>query len=100
MEKLILTSLSLEDFRQIQEEWFKESIKEILQQYKVKPLEEYLTRQEAADVLKISLPTLDNLTKTKGLKRYQVGRDFRYKRSDIDKAVCEGLQHQRNYDIS
>lgn len=91
MEKLVFISLSEEDFRQIQKEWFKESIKEILQQYKSKPLEEYLTRQEAAEVLKISLPTLDNLTKTKGLKRYSVGRDFRYKRSDIDRAVHEGL---------
>lgn len=48
--------------------------------------EDYLTRQEAADILGISLPTLDKYTKKGILTKYQLENTdlYRYRRSDIE----------------
>ena len=99
MEKKVFISLSIEDFKQTQRELFEELIKETLQQHKFRLPEEYLTRQQTADILKVSLPTLDSLTRAKGLKRHQVGETFRYIRSEVDKAMDKGLQHQEDWGV-
>ncbi len=44
---------------------------------------ELVTRQEAAKILKISLPTLHNWTKNGLLSCYKVSSRVRYKRSEI-----------------
>ncbi len=48
--------------------------------------ESYLSREEAAKKLGITLPTLDKYTKNGTLTKYQVGDStiFRYKQSDIE----------------
>lgn len=45
--------------------------------------EELLTRQEAADMLKITYPTLNNWTKAGILKPHYKGRRLYYKKSEI-----------------
>jgi excisionase family DNA binding protein len=48
---------------------------------------EYLTRQETAKILKVSLVTLSDWNKKKILNPYRLGKLIRYKRSEIDLAL-------------
>ncbi|MFV8379328.1 helix-turn-helix domain-containing protein [Flavobacterium sp. LB3R33] len=48
---------------------------------------EYLTRQEVAEILKVSLVTLSDWNKKKILNPYRLGNLIRYKRSEIEQAL-------------
>ncbi len=48
---------------------------------------EYLTRQETAEILKVSLVTLSDWNKKKILNPYRLGNLIRYKRSEIELAL-------------
>ena len=48
---------------------------------------EYLTRQETAKILKVSLVTLSDWNKKKILNPYRLGNLIRYKRLEIDLAL-------------
>lgn len=49
-----------------------------------RPIEQYLTRNEAAAMLHITLPTLHEHTKKGKLKGYRVGKRMLYKPEDIN----------------
>jgi len=53
------------------------------------PTDELLTRKQAAIVLKVSLPTLNELTKSGSLKAYRIPGTNRprYKTSDVNNAL-------------
>lgn len=76
-------------------EEFKESIltdvraeiKSLAQNFQPITPPEYLTRQETAEILKVSLVTLSDWNKKKILNPYRLGNLIRYKRSDIDLAL-------------
>jgi hypothetical protein len=48
---------------------------------------EYLTRQETATILKVSLVTLSDWNKKKILNPYRLGNLIRYKRAEIEQAL-------------
>jgi excisionase family DNA binding protein len=48
---------------------------------------EYLTRQEVAVILKVSLVTLSDWNKKRILNPYRLGNLIRYKRSEIEQAL-------------
>ena len=48
---------------------------------------EYLTRQETAKILKVSLVTLSDWNKKKILNPYRLGKLIRYKRIEIESAL-------------
>lgn len=48
---------------------------------------EYLTRQEVAKILKVSLVTLSDWNKKGILKPYRLGNLIRYKSSELDQAL-------------
>lgn len=48
---------------------------------------EYLTRQETAAILKVSLVTLSDWNKKKILNPFRLGNLIRYKRSEIEQAL-------------
>ena len=48
---------------------------------------QYLTRLEAAKLLKISLPTLHDYTKRGVISSYKIGVNVRYKPNDIEEAL-------------
>ncbi|WP_271393554.1 helix-turn-helix domain-containing protein [Aequorivita sinensis] len=48
---------------------------------------EYLTRQEVAKILKVSLVTLSDWNKKGILKPYRLGNLIRYKTDELDKAL-------------
>lgn len=49
--------------------------------------DELLSRQEAADALRVSLPTLNELTKSGKIQGYRIGNRLRYKRDEIHAAL-------------
>ena len=51
------------------------------------PSDTYITRQEAADTLHITLPTLLNWTMEGKIKGYRIGRRVLYKKNEINEAV-------------
>ncbi|MEQ3665850.1 helix-turn-helix domain-containing protein [Olleya sp.] len=62
-------------------------LKAIIQHFQpVKPAE-YLTRKEAAKILKVSLVTLSDWNKKGVLKPYRLGKLIRYKRTELDQAL-------------
>ena len=54
-----------------------------------KPQDELLTRQQAAERLKISLPTLNELTKSGKLIGYRIGNRLRYKTNEVNSALTK-----------
>src|SRR5690606_13095355 len=52
----------------------------------IKPAE-YLTRQEVATILKVSLVTLTDWNKKGILKPYRLGNLIRYKRAELEEAL-------------
>ncbi|MDG4714837.1 DNA binding domain-containing protein, excisionase family [Bizionia echini] len=62
-------------------------LKTLVQHFQpVKPAE-YITRKEAAKILKVSLVTLSDWNKKGVLKPYRLGNLIRYKRTELDEAL-------------
>lgn len=62
-------------------------IKSLAQNFQPIIPQEYITRQEVAKILKVSLVTLSDWNKKKILNPYRLGNLIRYKRSEIDQAL-------------
>ena len=54
---------------------------------------EYVTRKEAAKILKVSLVTIHDWNKKGILKPYRLGNLIRYKRIELDKALIDIYNH-------
>jgi len=54
-----------------------------------------ITRQEAADILHITLPTLLSYTLNGKIKGYRIGRRVLYKRDEIDQAITAISTHKK-----
>ncbi|MGO2357365.1 MAG: helix-turn-helix domain-containing protein [Mesonia sp.] len=59
-----------------------------------KPQEEFLTRKEAAKMLKISLVTITDWNKKRILNPYRLGNLIRYKKSELEEAMVQINQEQ------
>ena len=62
--------------------------------------ESYLTRQEVASILKISLPTLNELTKSGLLPSFRIASNIRYKASDINLALINNTPNVKKVKLS
>jgi hypothetical protein len=62
-------------------------IKSLAQNFQPTTPTEYLTRQETAEILKVSLVTLSDWNKKKILNPYRLGNLIRYKRAEIELAL-------------
>lgn len=96
MNTIQITQLTPDQF----EETIKKAVRSQLDSLKkeiapVQPKEEYLSRKEVADLLKVELSTLHNWCKKGKLKPYGIGNRVYFLRSDIEKALTplnqEGL---------
>jgi hypothetical protein len=79
MEHFQLTSLSIEDFREI----VSDAIKEQLDKIELEPSDQLLTRQALALKLSISLPTLNHYTNEGILISHRIGNRVYYRWSDV-----------------
>jgi hypothetical protein len=62
-------------------------IKSLAQNFQPITPQEYLTRQETAEILIVSLVTLSDWNKKKILNPYRLGNLIRYKRAEIEHAL-------------
>ena len=62
-------------------------LKQLAQNFQPVQPPEYLTRQETAKILKVSLVTLSDWNKKKILQPYRLGSLIRYKQSEIEQAL-------------
>lgn len=86
-----LITLSVEDLQSI----IKNAVGEVLQnsrfQQKEDDEESYLTRQQVAKQLHLSLTTLDTYTKEGLLTSYKIGHRVLYKKSEINSSLLEKI---------
>lgn len=86
-----LITLSVEDLQSI----IKNAVGEVLQnsqpQQKENDEESYLTRQQVAKKLHLSLTTLDTYTKEGLLIGYSIGHRVLYKKSEINSSLLEKI---------
>ncbi len=73
------------------EEMLRKVITELLKGkvYNGKSSTRYLTREETAKKLRISLPTLTNLTNDGILTGYKIGKRILYKESEVEKSLSD-----------
>lgn len=62
-------------------------LSELKKEFKPKEPEEYLSRSEVAQLLKITTATLDRWTEQGKLKRYGLGARIFYKRSEVENSL-------------
>lgn len=94
MNKQILVSIPLKEFEVIQKDW----IREVLSENKPttpKPDEKYLTRQETAQILQVTLPTLSDWVNRGKIRAYRINTRIRFKKSDIENALQEVVKYKR-----
>lgn len=53
------------------------------------PQTELITRKQAATLLSVSLPTVNDWTKTGKIKGYRIGSRIRYKRNEIENSLLQ-----------
>ena len=86
-QSIILQNVSSEDLKQI----ISDAVQEQLRQFQPQQNNEikYLTRKEVAKLLKISLPTLNEYTKTGKIKAKKLGGRVLYRADEIENSLTE-----------
>lgn len=80
-EIIQIENITVEDLKKDLIIEFKQLLKTFLEQQE--KLDELLTRQETANILKVSLVTLWDWTKKDVLPAYRIGYKVRYKKSEV-----------------
>lgn len=62
-------------------------LSELKQEFQPKMPEEFLTRIEVANLLKVNVNTVDRWSKEDKLKRYGIGDRIFYKRSEVEESI-------------
>lgn len=83
---IILQNVSLSDIEALFSKVIDDKIKSIAPTT-TRVTDKLLTRQETARLLKISLPTLDDWTKTGVIKAKRIGTRIRYAHCDVEAAI-------------
>ncbi len=86
-ESILLQNISPEDLKQL----ISEAVEEKLIQFQPQQAKntKYLTRKETSELLKISLPTLNEYTKSGKVKGHRIGGRVLYLESDIEQSLTE-----------
>ncbi|MCE5347116.1 MAG: helix-turn-helix domain-containing protein [Bacteroidales bacterium] len=97
MDSIILQGINTDDLKKL----FKEVLEEKLSQLPKPEIKgkksNYLNRFEVAEMLKISLPTLNNWSKSGIVQSYRIGNRVLYKPDEIDQAIqtVKNLKYKR-----
>lgn len=87
MQEVILTSIPLDTLKAEISETLKKELPGLLATLRPAPATDYLTRKQAANLLGISLPTLNEWTKTGRVQGYRIASRVRYKRVELETAL-------------
>ena len=86
MENIIFSYFPITEFKNIISETVREEMQKIATQTPP-PETEYITRNQTAQILGVSLPTLNDWTKRGLIIGYRIGTRVRYKKAEILEAV-------------
>lgn len=71
------------------------SLSQLIANRKPQQPDSYITRQEAATILHITLPTLLKWTMEERIKGYRIGRRVLYKKNEIEAAINPMFTHKK-----
>ena len=89
MQTVQLIQLTPEQLKNSIVEGVKIHLNELKEHFQPKEPEEYLTRQEVAEMLKIDLSTVHNWTKKGKLNSYGIGNRVYYMRSEVEQSFIK-----------
>ena len=89
MENIQFVQTSPEQFRDDLLIKISDLIEKLKEDFKPKQMEEYLTRTEVAELLKINISTLHNWCNSGILTKYAIGNRIYFKRSDVEKSLIQ-----------
>jgi hypothetical protein len=97
MKELIINSINEQELRTLIREVLIETIQNNNQEQHSKSDSIYLNRFEVIKLLKISLPTLNNWSKSGIVQAYRIGNRVLYKADEIDQAIMsvKNLKYKR-----
>ena len=84
-----LLNLSTDELKEAILSELKPQLESLRQELRQQEPEEYLTRKELAEKLKITLPTITDWSKKGILKPYRLGKLVRFKKSEVEKSLIE-----------
>ncbi len=93
MSQIILQGISLDEFKEL----LVETVSSKFKVEEVQSNQKYLSRVEVANLLKISLPTLNEWTKLGHLQSYRIGNRVLYKADEVDESLSKvkNLKYRR-----
>lgn len=97
MNSIILQGINTDDLKKLFREVLEEKSKKEAKPKESNKKFEYLNRFEVVELLKISLPTLNNWSKSGIVQSYRIGNRVLYKESEIENAIhsVKNLKYKR-----
>jgi excisionase family DNA binding protein len=89
-KQIHLIQMSIEEFEEIIDKKLTDSWQKIQFLSPSNSVDDFLTRNETAQMLRVTLPTLYDWTKRGYLQSYRMGSRIRYKRSEVNEAFDSG----------
>ncbi len=89
MSNIILNGLTTTDLKTLITQSVNESVQQIIKLQKPAEAETYLTREQTAEYLSVSLQTLHNWTNKGRLKAYKICGRVYYKRTDLENSFIQ-----------
>ncbi len=89
MQSIQLVGITPEQLQNAISKDFEKQLEELKKNFKPKIPDEYLTRLEVSQMLKIDLSSVHNWTKKGILKAYQISGRVYYKRKEVEDAIVE-----------
>lgn len=92
MESTLFTAISVEELKNMFGQIIEDKISNLLKQnshHEDNQKEKYATREEISDRLRISLPTLNKLTKEGIITGYRIGRRVLYNWNEVESVLQE-----------
>jgi excisionase family DNA binding protein len=98
MSEIILQGLSVEQLLQRLDKLIEDKLEQRFEKPENKP-DDNLTRKEVAKLLRISLPTLHDWTKSGFIKHHKIQSRVLYKRSEVENALTSNSiqKHKRGF---
>ena len=88
MQNVIFSQIPIEELTNLISNTIRQELKLIIPESKTtEPEPDFITRQETAKILGISLPTLNNWSKRSIILSYRIGTRIRYKKSEVLNSV-------------
>ena len=97
MKNLLIESLTVNEFKELISEAIRQELINYIKAPENPKSTEFITRQETARFLKISLPTLNSWTKTGLIPAYRIGNRVRYKLQEVEQSLktVQTLKYRR-----